>query len=295
MKPLTFLLILLMTLPMLPPAWAEILTLDESEIASRMVQNHTDFKSFTADMEMKLMDADGEKQRFTLRFAVSNGGSEGVKKVFRVNQPENLKGTALLIHAAEDRESEVWFYLSARKRVKRIYPIFQTGSFLNTGWTYEDMVGYETDKYSHRIIGNGTLNGNRCFMVEAVPGPNRGSGYSRQIRWIDAATHDLLKVEFYNQDGKLQKTVSLTGHETLPGNFRHPTLAQMIDHQSGNTLSVAFSNFDFNANVESSSLNVAGFFKWNGKRGTDNHCPVAEVHTAGITTSPNRVASHCIP
>lgn len=240
---------------------AESLINSGTEIALQAQRNFAGFSSFTADMEMTHKNIEGENAVYKLKIAVAREKEGHTQKLFRVTEPANLKGTALLIKTREDADSEYWFYLSARKRAKRIYPIFQTGPFLNSEWTYEDMNGHVVEKYVHHLMGSDTIDGRLCFTLEATPKNNDLSGYSRQIQWIDKQTYDVLKIEYYDHQNVLLKTLILAGYESYPGNFRHAGQMRIIRHDSGKTQQVKFSNFVVDGELEKIDFDSAQFHK----------------------------------
>ena len=103
---------------------------------------------FITSIKLTMEDANGLSSVYRMRLGVKKDNGNCVKKLFIVDSPKNLKGTTLLIHSFEDRQNEQWLYLSARRRVKRIRPCFQSGKFLNSEWTYEDMGGHHTKKHT---------------------------------------------------------------------------------------------------------------------------------------------------
>jgi outer membrane lipoprotein-sorting protein len=75
-------------------------------------------------------------------------------------------------------------------------------------------------------------------------------GYSKQIHWIDKETYDVLKIEYYDHQNELRKTLTLTGYQTYSNNFRHARQMNMTNHETGKSMRVDYSNFRFDNGVE---------------------------------------------
>ena len=68
------------------------------------------------------------------------------------DEPRDVKGTALLIHAHRESADDQWLYLPALKRVKRISSSNQSGSFMGSEFAYEDMSSPEVEKFTYMYL-----------------------------------------------------------------------------------------------------------------------------------------------
>ena len=127
------------------------------------------FGNFTAHQTMVLRNKQGQESRRQLRFKVLEVEDDGDKSIFVFDEPRDVKGTALLIHAHRQDDDEQWLYLPALKRVKRISSANRSGSFMGSEFAYEDLSTQEVEKYTHRYLRDEPCGDLTCTVSERVP------------------------------------------------------------------------------------------------------------------------------
>ena len=90
------------------------------------------FGNFTARQIMLLRNKQGQESRRQLRVRILEVAGDGDKSMFVFDEPRDVKGTALLIHAHRESTDDQWLYLPALKRVKRISSSNRSGSFMGS-------------------------------------------------------------------------------------------------------------------------------------------------------------------
>ena len=88
----------------------------------------------------------GRKARRQLRVKVLEVPEDGDKSLFVFDEPLDVQGTALLVHAKREGADDQWLYLPALNRVKRISSSNRSGSFMGSEFAYEDMTAQEVEK-----------------------------------------------------------------------------------------------------------------------------------------------------
>jgi hypothetical protein len=107
-------------------------------------------------------------------------------------------------------DSDQWMYLPELDQVKRIASSNDApkkGSLFGSEFSLEDMERQKLNEYSYKILGKETINGVELVKVEHVPTANRAkkSNYSKRIQWIDESRLLVIKEEYYELSGELQK------------------------------------------------------------------------------------------
>ena len=97
------------------PPRAEGATPEEKglKIATEARVRKEGFGNLTALQTMVLRNKQGQKSRRQLRVKVLEVAGDGDKSMFVFDQPRDVKGTALLIHAHRDSADDQWLYLPA--------------------------------------------------------------------------------------------------------------------------------------------------------------------------------------
>ena len=215
------------------------------------------FGNFTARQAMVLRNKQGQESRRQLRFKVLEVVDDGDKSIFVFDEPRDVKGTALLIHAHREGDDEQWLYLPALKRVKRISSANRSGSFMGSEFAYEDLSTQEVEKYTHRHLRDEPCGELACTVSERVP-VGKGSGYSRQLVWHDQDELRVWKVEYYDRKGTHLKTLTLGNYERYQDRFWQAGEMAMVNHVTGKSTDLSWSDFEFGTDLDDRDFTRTG-------------------------------------
>ena len=176
------------------------------------------FGNFTAWQAVALRNKQGQESRRQLRFKVLEVAGDGNKSIFVFDEPRDVKGTALLIHAHRSDDDEQWLYLPALKRVKRISSSNRSGSFMGSEFAYEDMSTQEVEKFTHRYLRDEPCGDLTCTVSERVP-VGKGSGYSRQLIWHDRDELRVWRCGILRPQGRASEDADARELRALPGSL----------------------------------------------------------------------------
>lgn len=181
-------------------------------IAKQIDQANEGFGSETSDMEMDLINAQGDVVKRKMSIQVLEGKGDGDKSVASFSWPADVKGTRLLTWTHKSGDDDQWLYLPAIKRTKRISARNKSGSFMGSEFAYEDMSSQEVEKYSYKLLAEEKLDGRDVWKMERYPVDKR-SGYTRQVVWNDKEYKNPLKIEFYDRKNELLKTGTFSDYK----------------------------------------------------------------------------------
>ena len=215
------------------------------------------FGNFTASQTMVLRNKQGQESRRQLRFKVLEVEDDGDKSIFVFDEPRDVKGTALLIHAHRQGDDEQWLYLPALKRVKRISSANRSGSFMGSEFAYEDLSTQEVEKYTHRYLHDEPCGDLTCTVSERVP-VEKGSGYSRQLVWHDQDELRVWKVEYYDRKSAHLKTLTLSNYERYLDRFWQAGEMAMVNHVTGKSTDLSWSDFEFGTDLDDRDFTRTG-------------------------------------
>ncbi|MCY3732308.1 MAG: outer membrane lipoprotein-sorting protein, partial [Rhodospirillaceae bacterium] len=122
------------------------------DIATEARERGRGFGNFTARQTMVLRNRQGQESRRELRVKVLEVEGDGDRSLFVFDEPRDVAGTALLIHAHREAADDQWLYLPALTRVKRISSSNRSGSFMGSEFAYEDMSVPEVEKFTYRYL-----------------------------------------------------------------------------------------------------------------------------------------------
>jgi len=215
----------------------------------------TGFGDFTADMVMTLKNRAGKTSRRIIRSKTLEGKGDGDKSLSLFDDPADVKGTAMLTFSHGLKADDQWLYLPALKRVKRINSRNKSGPFMGSEFAFEDLGSQDVEKYNYKFIREEACgDGMTCHVIERIPA-YKYSGYSKQVTWIDKEGYRPVKVMFYDRKKALLKTLQATGFKKYLGKYWRPNTMSMVNHQTGKSTTLQWSNYKFRTGLSSRDFN----------------------------------------
>ena len=218
-------------------------------IATEARERQKGFGNLTANLAMILRNKRGEESRRELRLRVIEVEGEGDRTMLVFDRPRDVKGTAFLVHARKTEADDQWLYLPALKRVKRISSSSQSGSFMGSEFSYEDLGDAEVEKYSHRFLREEPCGELECIVSERIP-VDRDSGYSRHLVWLDRNELRAMQIQFFDRRGTHLKTMLLEGYEKHLDRFWRAGKQTMTNHLTGKSTVLLWSGYEFGTDLE---------------------------------------------
>jgi outer membrane lipoprotein-sorting protein len=221
------------------------------EIAHEIDLRDQGFGDSRTQLEMHLTNRHGETSIRRMRLATLENmdPSVGDKSLTVFLFPRDIKGTAFLSFTKILDPDDQWLYLPALKRVKRISSANKSGPFVGSEFAYEDLVSFEVGKYDYKWLRDEACGELDCFVIERFP-KYENSGYTRQMVWIDKAEYRIQKVDFYDRKDSLLKTLVQSNYEQYLDKYWRPLMMVMVNHQTGKSTELVFSNYTFQAGVK---------------------------------------------
>ncbi|MCI0523319.1 MAG: outer membrane lipoprotein-sorting protein [Bacteroidales bacterium] len=168
------------------------------------------------------------------------GGTE--KRMIKFLDPADVRGTAMLIIDNEEIQDDMWIYLPALKKTRRIVSTEKGKSFMSSEFSNADMTSAALAdfKISH-LPESGK---NELWLIESVPVTEDKVdeyGYSRKITWLDKKDLKIKKIEFFNFDGELFKTIEILSTQPIAGKEGYiMTEMYVMNHINGRSSRIKF-------------------------------------------------------
>jgi predicted RND superfamily exporter protein/outer membrane lipoprotein-sorting protein len=206
----------------------------------------------TSDATFTLRNADGqERVRKTHTWTkLQPNGSDNMRLV-RFLSPQDVRSTATLTIENADRDDDIWIYLPALKKTRRLLASNKKDSFVGTDFSYGDIIGFKVAEWRHAILREEAVDGAPCYVVESAPGSaevQENSGYSKRLQWIRKDNFIAVKGEFYDVSGRLLKTITASElREIDPAKGRWQAMRlEARNVQSGHSTTIELQNFKAN-------------------------------------------------
>ena len=218
-------------------------------IANESREREKGFINYEANLIMVLQNKQGQKSNRDMRLKVIEVDGAGNRSLFVFDRPQDVKGTAFLVHSQKTKADDQWLYLPALKRVKRISSANQSGSFMGSEFSYEDLGSVEVEKYRHKYIRDESCGNTECHVVERTP-KNKKSGYSRQLVWFDKKLFRIMQVQYFDKRNEHLKTMLLENYNKYNGNQWRASKITMKNHLTGKSTVLNWSDFKFGTDLD---------------------------------------------
>jgi hypothetical protein len=145
-------------------------------------------------------------------------------------EPKDLRGAALLVQERDGKTANEWLFLPYLRRVRKMLPVNEFESFLNTEFTYSDLGFVNLDGRTVTLLGEETLNGIAAYKLQEVPA--RTDYFTRIVTWVAKDSGQPLKREYYDPADRLWKVETFESVADIHG---VPTAqrVRMEDAQTG--------------------------------------------------------------
>jgi len=215
-------------------------------IAREADQRDLGYGDTAASLTMILEDRRGTTRERHLRISTLEilDEREGDKSLVIFDEPRDIRGTALLSHAHILDTDDQWLFLPALKRVKRIASVNRSGSFVGSGFAYEDLTGQELEKYSYQWLRDEPCGDLECYVVERRP-LYENSGYTRLVTWFDKAEYRIQRVDYYDLSETLLKTLTLNDYRHYLDTYWRAHELIMDNYKTGRETKLIYGQYEF--------------------------------------------------
>ena len=256
-KPLSIpivVLVLVFGLSMQPQnGWAA-----EPDLIQIMQKNFVVSKVYdsVADATFTLINKTGQK-RVRETFGTTKLEENGIDnmRMTRFLSPSDVKGTVSLLIEHSDKDDDIWIYLPALKKVRRLVSNNKKDSFVGTDFSYADVIGYKVGEWSYKLLKEELVEGQPCYVIEALPKSDAvktSNGYSKRIGWLRKDNFMAVKMDYWDEAGQLLKTSTYTDIQLVDqkrGKWQAMRL-EVSNVQTGHRTVIKFDNFKANQRVK---------------------------------------------
>ena len=188
---------------------------------------------------------------------------DGVEKRFvRFVEPADVKGTSMLIYDNKDIADEMWIYLPALKKTRRIVSTEKGKSFMSSEFSNADMSSPTLSDFKNRHLQNSGEN--NIWVVESTPVSDDKAdeyGYSKKVSYISTDKYIVKKMEFYNFDNQIYKIIEIKSVQ--PGANGKYIISDMTSRNltNGRSSEIKFSSIKMEAVIDDSVFTLQNLEK----------------------------------
>lgn len=192
-----------------------------------------------AVVTMTIINAKGAKQVRKLAMATKlydEGKTE--KRIYSFLEPADVKGTGVLTFDYEDKDDDMWVYLPALRKTRRIVSSQKSKSFMGSEFSYADLNIPKLSEFAYAVLRSEKVGGVDCWVIETTPKSEavaESEGYSKKTYWVAKADYTIRKGLYYDLDGELLKELVTRDIKCIdPGKQRYRSMhMEMVNKQNG--------------------------------------------------------------
>jgi len=191
---------------------------DAREIVRR-ADNHLRGNTRYSEMAMKVVRPDWSRE---ISMKVWEKGRD--LSLVLITSPARDRGITFL-----KRGTEMWNWLPAVEKIIKIPPSMMMQSWMGSDFTNDDLVKESSivEDYTHRIVGDSTIDGRECYKIELIPKPEAPVVWGKLYVWISKKDDLELRTEFFDEDGELVNILEMSDVRMMGGRLL-PAMMVMI-------------------------------------------------------------------
>ncbi|MDX2414204.1 MAG: efflux RND transporter permease subunit [Bacteroidales bacterium] len=176
-------------------------------------------ESFEAVSSLSITDSKGRTRERTNITASKTFADGTEKRLIRFLSPAEVEGTSMLIFDYDLGPDDMWIYLPALKRSRRIVSSDKGKSFMGSEFSNADMSAPPISDFKHKLHKTNSDQ----WIIDSSPADMDKEdeyGYIRKRSYVNRKTYLLSKMEFYNFDEELYKVIQIIDTRDL-GNGKY--------------------------------------------------------------------------
>lgn len=140
------------------------------------------------------------------------------KMILKFIEPPDVRGTSMLVFDHADLTDEMWIYMPAIQKVRRIISADKGKNFMGSEFSNADMSKPNFEDFQFSKLANEVLDGRDCYKLELVcknPKTSKEMGYNRQEIWISKSDMLSRKIIYFDKHNKPKKKQTLENYKMM--------------------------------------------------------------------------------
>ena len=197
-------------------------TVDAQELTGQEILDTMSFDTIlsgsgTAELVLITENARGAQRDYAVKVFLKTDDT-GDQQFLEYLAPADVRGTKFLSINEKGQESQMWLYMPALGRERRIASHMTGDSFMGTDFTYDEIGGgfNYSDDYSVKRLANEVIDGTECYVLE-LTADSPDVLYASIQMWVEVDKMVPVKIAFFNEGGTLAKTLTMKNFQPLDG------------------------------------------------------------------------------
>jgi len=164
-----------------------------------------------------------------------------------VTAPAKDKGQVFMKY-----NTEMWSYSPAINRMIKLPPSMMSQGWMGSDYSNDDLVKQSSivDDYTHTIIGNETIDGIECTIIEMIPNADANIVWGKIIIWVNVQKYINLKAQYYDEENYLVRTETASKIKTFDSR-ELPSVIEILPHEEPhNKTIIEIVSMEFDIEIE---------------------------------------------
>jgi len=223
--------------------------LTAEEIMDKMEESEPDYTTQKTIADMILLDKDGNEEIREMVMFSQEVEDDHTNTLVRFLSPKSVKGVTLL--NINDGE-KIYLYMPAYNKPRRIAGSSKSEEFMGTGLSYEDMsMDYQDKDYEKTLLQET----DEVYIVEVLPS-GEDLSYEKIIVHVDKAKFYARKVEFYETNNELTKTLTINKIKIDDKDKITPMEIEFIDIENGDKTKIVRKEIEYDIELSSDFFSI---------------------------------------
>lgn len=191
-----------------------------------------------AVIEMTVEKGKQKKSHRLEVFRIDDGKGTS-KQMVEFLAPADVRGAKFLSISEPGTDDQMWLYLPAVGRERRIAGSAVQGQFMGTDFTFEEISMNENTwkAYTPALAADHKIDGKPCYVVKLTP-KGSGASYTSVVLYVWQEESIPLEVEFFGKGGKLQKVLTFSDIKRTSKGVLQPNTIVLKNASSGSVTTV---------------------------------------------------------
>jgi outer membrane lipoprotein-sorting protein len=193
-------------------AWAQG-NADPKEIMIKS-RDQSKLSGLEAKSTLEINDGKGNQRirETTMASRVFPDGTE--KRTILFLSPADVKGTGILIWDFEGKDDNMWIYMPALRKSRKIVSSEKSKNFMGSEFSNSDLAVGNLEDFTYEMDGTETIDQQLCWKIKVTPLSSKIAadyGISSKTMWIGQKDFMPRKTVFTDSEGKLWKEMMFSG------------------------------------------------------------------------------------
>ncbi|MBE3584389.1 MAG: outer membrane lipoprotein-sorting protein [Limnochordaceae bacterium] len=178
-----------------------------------------------AELGLTTENARGQQRTNRLRIYRLESDDGTTRQLLEYLDPPDVRGTKILSINEPGKAAQIWLYLPAVGRERRIAGSAMQDQFMGTDFTYDEISGGTTYKedYTAERLADATVDGREAYVLRLTP-KSPDKKYSYVQMWVWKETYLPLRIDFFDQSRRLEK-------QLLTADFRQDAQGKVLPYR----------------------------------------------------------------